>query len=389
MDNMLQSTSSGSGIISLSGFAYQIKIFIYLLAKLNENEQIEFETLDDVTIRNIAENDTQNDYCIKSQKDSSGNITVFQVKQTTVSKAKCRDILYNWLLALDKNREIKHFVLYVEKGYSVNLDPFSSGAAAEFATIIQADPKKKATSLISKVKSIYKDNEEQFSKDYEFICANYRVAEIEDIEKTLATEMNAALHLDANSIGPVYAQRRVEEVITKVCARIMTSVSQRKPFMTQRQEYMQICEEVCRNISPTQYSPDYASFERLYAFNEVSDDIAASREYKQLQYCNLPDTQVFNYLLNEQYYKQIRQHYLLDAQQSQIEAIEGVVYQNHAGVVAELELDNKDVPRRRFLHTIRQPISYLSNEQSRWGAYVFQTNESAVKQISWKDEEDE
>ena len=42
-----------SGINSLSGFSFQIKVFVYYMLMLEEGMQIEFETLEDVNIKNI------------------------------------------------------------------------------------------------------------------------------------------------------------------------------------------------------------------------------------------------------------------------------------------------------------------------------------------------
>ena len=37
-----------AGLNSLSGFSYQIKVFILKMTQLKGNQQVEFETLDDV-----------------------------------------------------------------------------------------------------------------------------------------------------------------------------------------------------------------------------------------------------------------------------------------------------------------------------------------------------
>lgn len=37
-----------SGLSSLSGFSYQIKVFILRLTQLQQGQRVEFETLDDV-----------------------------------------------------------------------------------------------------------------------------------------------------------------------------------------------------------------------------------------------------------------------------------------------------------------------------------------------------
>lgn len=41
------------------------------------------------------------------------------------------------------------------------------------------------------------------------------------------------------------------------------------------------------------------------------------------------------------------------------------------------------------MKTKDKPISALTNEYSRWGAYIFLTRDDAEQQISWKDEEGE
>ena len=375
------------GIVSLSGFAYQIKVFIFLFASLQKGEQIEFETLDDIAIQNIAKSDANNDLCVKTKTDNENTITVFQVKQTNVSAAKSRNVLYNWLLALNKNKKVSKFTLYVDDGYSVSDAAFTSGHAKEYATIIGSD--KDLTALVTKVKSIYENNEERFKKDYDFVVENYSIKSIQNIDSELINVFSTALHFDANSIGPVYAKQRLEELFTRVCARIMTSVSQRQPFYSSREEMMQLCDEICRNICPSKYAPDYSSFERLHAFSTISADVQASRAYKQLQYCNLGTPDTMKHLLWQQYYQNIRHHYLSDAQQSTVDAIEGVASENHKDVVRELQEDGIDTPRRRLAKTKRQIISALNDEYSRWGAYVFLTNDVGENQISWKDDENE
>lgn len=111
---------TSAGLSSLSGFAYQIKIFVLLLSRLELGQQVEFETLDDVAINTVPSNDKQEDMCIKREVDVNKKITVFQVKQTKVTETVGRRILYNWFLALHEEPRVSKFVLYVEQGYLVN-----------------------------------------------------------------------------------------------------------------------------------------------------------------------------------------------------------------------------------------------------------------------------
>lgn len=381
----MSNSSLNPGIVSLSGFAYQIKIFIFLLASLEKGEQIGFETLDDIAIQNIAHSDDDNDFCIKTKTDSSNVCTVFQVKQTNVSSLKSHDILYNWMLALNQNRKVSKFELYIDDSYTAKTAAFTNGYAKVYSTVISSSKGKDA--LITKVKSIYADDPEQFQKDYDFIVANYTLKPMHDIDSQLLCAFSTALHLDANSVGPVYAEQRINELITKVSARIMDSAGKRKPFYSCREEIMQICDEICRNICPNKYEPDYASFEQLHAFATISEDLQETRAYKQLQYCELSTSRTIKHLLWQQYYTNIRHHYLVDGQQSKIDSIEDIAYENHNDVVMELQENGNDTPRLRLAKTKQQDIDALADEHSRWGAYVFLTNDTGIRQISWKDDD--
>lgn len=71
-----------SGLSSLSGFSYQIKVFILRLTQLQQGQRVEFETLDDVAVRSLSSKDSISDSCFKWKVDETSSIEVFQVKQT-------------------------------------------------------------------------------------------------------------------------------------------------------------------------------------------------------------------------------------------------------------------------------------------------------------------
>ncbi len=141
------------------------------LARLKKNQRVEFETLDDVTVRYIPSKDSVSDSCIKWNIDNNSFIEVFQVKQTNVTDTVGRQVLYNWLLAYNQRPEISKFVLYVAQGYSLSTKVFTSDAENEYQTIIKSD--KDAKALIAQVKQIYKDDPEKFKKDYQTICSKF------------------------------------------------------------------------------------------------------------------------------------------------------------------------------------------------------------------------
>ena len=88
-----------SGINSLAGFSYQMKVFILKSATLNENEKIEFETIDDIAFKKVKDNDLDNQDALLHQENKS---IAVQVKKTNVTLSVLEKVLYNWLLLKDK-----------------------------------------------------------------------------------------------------------------------------------------------------------------------------------------------------------------------------------------------------------------------------------------------
>lgn len=300
--------SNDAGLSSLSGFSYQIKVFILRLTQLQQGQRVEFETLDDVAVRSLSSKDSVSDSCFKWSVDETSSIEVFQVKQTNVTESVGRQVLYNWLLAYNQKPDIAKFTLYVAQGYSTNTKAFTNGSEKEYQTVIESD--KAATALISRVKQIYKDDSAKFERDYQTICNRFTVKCLSDIDELIAKQLVTPFHATATDIGKTYFEKRIDELFTRICARIMDCAGQRIPYVCVHAEYMQLCEEICKNISPTQYTPDYEAFRQVFAQNDLTDEITHSREYRQLSHCKLSNSEILDHLRWEQYYQSIRQHYL-------------------------------------------------------------------------------
>lgn len=213
--------------------------------------------------------------------------------------------------------------------------------------------------------------------------------EINNIDRSISNQLVAPFHATAAGIGSTYFEKRIYELVTKICARIIDSAGRRIPYICGHAEYMQLCEEICRNISPSQYTPDYESFRQAFVQSDLTEEMLQSRECRQLRYCNLTTTEISDHLSYEQYYENIRQHYLRDAQKEKILSTERIANQNHKDVVLELQADGRDKPSLRLVKTKRAGISTMPNEFSRWGAYIFLTKDKLPNQISWKDENGE
>ena len=159
MDDMV--SASSAGLNSLSGFSFQIKVFILMMTQLTEKQRVEFETLDDVVVKNLSLNEKVDDSCIKTRTSDDGKIVAFQVKQTRVTDSVARKILYNWLIALNMNRSIEGFELILDEGYLCTSNVFSNAAENEFRIITESNMSDSA--LITRVKNTYKDRIEDFT----------------------------------------------------------------------------------------------------------------------------------------------------------------------------------------------------------------------------------
>lgn len=376
-----------SGLSSLSGFSYQIKVFILRLTQLQQGQRVEFETLDDVAVRSLSSKDSISDSCFKWKVDETSSIEVFQVKQTNVSESVRRQVLYNWLLAYNQKPDISKFTLYVAQGYSINEKAFTNDSEKEYQTIIESD--KAVTALVSRVKQIYKDDLTKFKRDYQTICSKSTIERLGDIDELIAEQLITPFHATAADIGKTYFEKRIAELFTRICARITDCAGQRSPYVCGHAEYMQLCEEICKDISPTQYTPDYEAFRQVFSQDDLTSEITNSREYRQLRYCKLSNSEILDHLSWEQYYQSIRQHYLADAKKDAISKTESIAHQNHKDVVYELQDENKDTPRLRLIKTKRCEISTLHDEFSRWGTYIFLTQNDLPNKISWKDEDED
>lgn len=283
--------------------------------------------------------------------------------------------------------DISKFTLYVAQGYSINEKAFTNDSEKEYQTIIESD--KAVTALVSRVKQIYKDDLTKFKRDYQTICSKSTIERLGDIDELIAEQLITPFHATAADIGKTYFEKRIAELFTRICARIMDCAGQRSPYVCGHAEYMQLCEEICKDISPTQYTPDYEAFRQVFSQDDLTSEITNSREYRQLRYCKLSNSEILDHLSWEQYYQSIRQHYLADAKKDAISKTESIAHQNHKDVVYELQDENKDTPRLRLIKTKRCEISTLHDEFSRWGTYIFLTQNDLPNKISWKDEDED
>lgn len=380
---------NNSGLYSLSGFAFQIKVFVWQMSKMVQDQQVEFETADDVVIRRPKEFDTQEEH-VRGKVAKAGTkdaLELFQVKNTNVSRTKSYKTLCNWFIELNRTPHLpQRFVLIYNPAFAFTNEPFAGDADKVWRAVSQT-ANKQPQGVASQVKELYKSDIDKFKKDYQYIIERTSIIRVTDIDAEIMTCLAAPLHKDSDE-SPIY-RSRVRELLTKVTSRILDAVAKvpPQPFICSYLEYMQICEQVTRDISMDSFHPDYTAYSRTHEVDIDAPEIISSREYVQLQACRLNAERIKQHLSFNQYYQSVRFHYIEDNMLERVENIETITRENFEDVVAELQTAGHDQPLSRLLKTKDKTNSQISDEFGRWGSCIYLTGENVSDRISWKDDE--
>lgn len=158
-------TPDKSGINSLGGFAYQIKVFVLYMLSMDENMQAGFETVDDVSIKKITpETVDDNEDKFKNLIVSSKGTKVIQVKRTAITEIVAKQVLYNWILLEGSNKGITDYILFTDGSYENNDIVFSVSAEELYLEVLNTKKTQKAT--IAKVKKKYEKDKQGFIDVY-------------------------------------------------------------------------------------------------------------------------------------------------------------------------------------------------------------------------------
>lgn len=373
--------ADSSGINSLRGFSFQIKVFVYYILMLKEGMQIEFETLEDV---NVKQNtiDKKSGNFISKLSEAKSNIAI-QVKRTTITNAVAQKVLLNWILLESSENKISKYMLFTEDKYK-NADIVFKKRSKEIFNIIMKSKNKK-NAVISKVKNIYKDKYNDFKEIHEEIKKKYKFKSIKNIDDEIYKGYSEHFRKEANEI--VYKQR-LEELLQHITVQIMESVNNNKPYIINYEEFIKLIEEISCRLTEKITAPIYSDFKKLCDINLSSTNISESREYKQLLACQLSERLIKQNLLYGMYYGNTLLKYMEINKTSIIEEIEETTYENYEDVKFRLQRKKDDEPYNRLEETKKMTNSYAENEQIRYGSAIYLTRENIDEnQISWEDEE--
>ena len=377
-----------SGLYSLSGFAYQIKVFFYYAMCLkNSKSSIEFETIDDVAIK--KEDDLKlKDFSSQTNiYEPTSSFNVIQVKYTKISKIKTKKILLNWILASKKHPNITNFILFTDDKYENN-NYFDEISAKELYLFAINDKQENKKSIKWKIKEQFYTNGKykDFLKLYKKIKANRIFKSEKDIENEIKEV--ASNHFKRGAVPEEVYCARLNAALQVISSRILEYSIQKKSYSISLTELNKIEENIIKDINeempiPLSYS-EYKNHKKI-DFNKYEN----KREYRQLKYCELSTTAIVRNLQQCCYYADYRYQILAMNKEKCIADIETESYENFERVKENLIYKDDDTPRNRLDKTQEIRNEKLPIKELSLGSYIYLTQDKETvpnNQISWKED---
>ncbi|APQ76665.1 hypothetical protein [Clostridium botulinum] len=377
-----------SGISSLGGFSYQIRVFVYYMLLLKENTQIEFETIDDVNIKKITPDniDDNDDNFFSSIKSSNSNIAI-QVKRTSITEIVAQKVLLNWILLELSGNEIDKYILATNQKYNNEDILFNKTAEEVFLCVKESNRNGRA--VITKVKNKFNNDFARFKKVYYTIKMKYEFVLFDNIDEEI--DECCTMIFRKSGINQVVYYERIKELLKHITVQIIEAINKGNPYIFSFNNFMALIEEICLRITEDVIVPLYSDFKRIHKINFKDLQVANSREYKQLVACGLPQFLIEQHLIYCGYYKNLRLSYLETRKISKIDNIEETTFENFQNVKFRLQRSREDEPYNRLVETQKQSNSFADSEQIRFGSSIYLTKEKddeEDRQISWKDEDE-
>lgn len=374
-----------SGINSLAGFAYQIKVFAYYAFELKDGMNVEFETIEDVNVKTLLPRqiDTHSHKFVCKVSESNTN-TAIQVKHTSITNAIAQQLIFNWVLLEQSPYSVEKYILFTDESYKNSDDIFSVGSEKLYKNIIASDKKDNAT--ISKMKNLYENDYDGLKKIFDKVKAKFDYISLSNIDSEI--ENRASMHF-RKAANVIVFRQRLNEFLQHITAEIMKSICSKTSFSLTYSKFINIMEDICSRFTTDITIPCYSDFKRINAIDLKDSKFASSREYFQLKLCELPDNLIKQNLLYGMYYQATSLKYMENDRTSRINDIEETTFESFERIKFILKKQNEDSPFKRLDETKKQPNSFAENEQIRFGSSIHLTkDDTGEKQISWKDEND-
>lgn len=370
-----------SGIYSLGGFAYQMKLFILLLLQLKNGYTLEYETIDDVAMKIPAEKlDEYEDQLCSILTTSSRK--AIQVKKTLVTEAVAKKVVKNWILAEKNNTNIDEFVLVTDRdtttGALTNID-----ADEIYAEVTKATGTK---SIDARIKLL------GYSKDY----LKTKVVDIVSkatIQKYVDIDMEIIDGFEDFFIRPAVTEAtyilRIKQLIQQITVDILDAVSKGQAYELTYEELCYMKNRIISEITDEKWEPSFAQFRKLKKVNLSDLAVIKSREYQQLIECtSLTSEDISRHLQYGEYYVNSKRSYFERGMDDIVDVLENTAYDNFCDVKMELRNRSADTPDNRLVETKAKSNSKATDEQIKYGVCINLTSEDTDEsiQISWKDD---
>jgi|SRR5690625_1528128 len=373
-----------SGINSLAGFAYQIKVFAYYAFDLRKDMQVEFETIEDVNLKAFTpEQIDKYSHKFVCRIAEGGVNKAIQVKHTSISNAVAQQMLLNWILLEHSSHNVEEYILFTDKSYQNDGNIFSKDAEALHKIVVESDMKKNAT--ISKVKSLYEADNKGFEKLYNQIQGKFEFINLEDIDAK--TDDKASLHF-RKAANLIVFKQRLDEFLQHITFKILNAIENKEPYILTYQEFINMVEDISKRFTQEVTIPSYYNYKKVNRIDLRDSKLSTSREFMQLKSCGLPDHLLKQNLLYGMYYYETALKYMENNRVNKIEEIEETTFEGFQNVKFDLMNNKRDTPYNRLAKTQKYPNSHAENDQIKYGSSIHLTKEDiGENQISWEDDE--
>ena len=205
---------NNSGIYSLAGFAYQIKVFVYYLTQLQDNCALGFETYDDVALQRTDDSVMQEGklHTYNGIFNLPSGITALQVKRTALSSDDYEKVLFNWIILNNSSSNVEKFVLLVDKSYGNSDSVFPTNFRSLYNKIVNSSSNRNA--LITQVKEIINNDYKLFTQLCKSIKKRYSFKEIDDIDNEIFESYKPIFH--HGGVKEVTYKLRIRDLAEKI-----------------------------------------------------------------------------------------------------------------------------------------------------------------------------
>lgn len=377
-----------SGLQSLAGFCFQIKVYIYYLSNISERDIVAFEKNDDIEVE--SEEEKQLEQLVLKQSLGS-KIHLIQVKKTNIDKESKNKIIYNWMLATVNPQKNSKYTLYTKREYKKALDLKTDSVENLYKSIESLSPDPK--SIIYKIKEKF-PTYESFEIMYNHVTSHYEVKSSKDIDQLIYHAYKDKLL--AGSISKEIYSARLNSLIRDIQYEILASVQKIEPYTVNYSKMHRFINECIVSINEDVFRLNYVSFRKQH-IPFIKQKYLDAREYLQLSACYPQESKLNDleeHLVYMQYYEEFRFQNMRSLKNIFVEDVEHETFTYFKEVLDDIDLEIlNDTPILRLKETkkLNYSNSYLKHiPGSKFlssGTCIFLTKESTenYKKISWRD----